>query len=1224
MFDPDALMTQAAQGKLGALPAPPSASASQGTTQYAPPNISVPGASGAVQTLANPTAPDFTVRANLPTAAVPIDPDALMTLAAHGKLPPPPSTPDDKGILANIGAGTSEAVAGALGWPVDRATEAINLGLRGATAAARGLNSIVGGAAPPAEAPQITNPVGGSEWFKQAQGLIGANPDTVQPVNEGETLARAGGAGAAGMLLPWAGARALPALGGIPGAVQRMLGAGTAPTMATAGFTGGAAGQGASDAVPGPYKPIAGLAGNVLGGSLPIMARAGAASLLNAGAPLISHYVAPLTAAGQQGLAGQRIANAATDIGAVNERLANPAPPLVAGSEPTTFQATADPGLGTLERVAAKNNSDAFVDRAAQQNAARVRAIGAVAKENASPTAVGQAFRAHLGAIDQLGEAATSTAKADAQNATTALGGGVPVGADAQTTALQSYGRQLRSGLDEANQNARDAVSRLYDAVDPDGKLVVDMTDIKRSARDIAKDIPKNAAPLEGDASAIMGLAQMQPRAQTFREVAALRMRITDALRIELYDNGRSQTYRILSQLLGAVDDTLTHGVEAGGEGVAERLAATARKEVGGPVAGVGGGPGVQAGEGSPGGEAGVPDAGAAGRGTQRGSGVAGGNSAVAAAAPGRARKPESLIDFLISKGGIQDQGGDLKAIGADDVHHQRGGRLVNPRGVYPDYAREAAEEAGFLRPGSTIRDLYDAIAEHVSGRPVYRASEQAEGDAWENMQREGDRNAQLHEQAVGQVHDALPPDVRLSDQETDHAARLVMEGAHPEQAIAEASRAGEEAVLQRNAEVNALGHPGVPLAAQQAEMPAEGGLTPNFDPEAAVRYRAANAAHAERVGTYEEAPGVGQVLAPGQRKGEWRLGDSQVAATIFNSGKGAAEHVQAFLKGGGDNADLTSDIKDYASFSLRRAAENADGTLDPGKTAKWMKAHREALTAFPDLAKSFETAAMARETMDEAMARHLAAREEFEKSAAAHFLGDADPVTRVGKILRSDTADATMRELADLTAKVPAAREGLRRAVVDYINGELPSNSLAGDTAERQIKNDVVQTFLRRALPAMRHIFEPEEIESMQNVAADIQRSQRSVTGTKLPGGSNTAQDIAAGEKLSAGKPSVLGTLIAAEAVGEAAQHAAGPIGRIVGMVAVPVLSAMRQEGLKTVDDLVSEAMLHPELARALLTKVPPAKFAAPVWQNAGRQILALSGVSALRARDVMQGAAP
>jgi hypothetical protein len=1165
----------------------------------------------------------------LPAAA----PTTAMQLAAGET-----GQPKNGGVIANLGAGTSDAVAHTLGAPVDLATGAINFGLRGATAAARAINPVLGAAPPPAQAPQITAPVGGSDWWKGTQGLIGANPDTVQPTNELERVARAGGEGMASMMLPWAGARALPMLTGYTGAIQRALGAGTAPTMATAGVTGGATGQLAQDSVPPQYKPMAALAGNVVGGSIPLAARAGAASLWNIAAPLAEHYVAPLTSTGQERLAGQRIAAAATDVGAVNDRLANPMPPLVAArdpetgdiisSQPTTFQVTADPGLGTLERVAAKNRPEAFVDRAAQQNRARALTFRAFASGNASPAAIGQAFRAHLGTIDELGDAATTTARTNAQNAAADQGGAVPVGGDAQTTALQSYGQRLRTGLDEANQAARTRVSRLYDAVDPDGKLVVDMADIKKAARKIAKDIPKNAAPPEGDAARILGVAQLQPKAQAFREVAALRSRITDAMRTELYDNGRSQTYRRLSQLLGAVDDTLAHGVEAAGEGVAERLATIAQEEVGGPVAGVGGGSGVRIGEGASSGAAGVPGESGTGGEAQGRSGTRGGDRSMEAAAPARLRKPESLIDFLISRGGIQDQGGDLNAIGADTIHHQAGGRLVNPRGVYPDYAREAVEEAGFLRPGSTIRDLYDAISEHVSGRPVYRISEQHEGDAWAAAQAEADRNTQLHERAVQQVQDATPPGIQLSDPEIDHAARLVVDGAHPEQAIADASRGGDEMVLQRNAEANALGHPGVPLAAQQAEMPVEGGdLVPNYNPDAGARYRAANAAHAERVGTFDEAPGVGQVLAPGQRKGEWRLGDSQVASTIFNSGKGAAERVQAFLKAGGDNADLVSDLKDYAAFSLRRAAENADGTMDPKKFRAWMygadgkSGHQWAMGAFPDLAKKFETAAAARQTMDEAMARHVEAREKFEKSAAAHFLGDADPVTRIGKILRSDTADATMRELGELTAKVPAARNGLRRAVVDYIDRELPSNSLAGDTAERQIKNDAVQTFLRRAIQPLRHIFEPEEIESMQNVAADIQQSQRSVTGTKLPGGSNTPQDLAAGERHGAGKPSVLGTLIAAEAVGEAAQHAAGPLARVVGMIAVPVLGAMRQEGLKSVDDLVAQAMLHPELARALLAKLPAGKIAAPVWKNAGRQILALSGIAALRARDEMRG---
>ena len=364
-------------------------------------------------------------------------------------------------------------------------------------------------------------------------------------------------------------------------------------------------------------------------------------------------------------------------------------------------------------------------------------------------------------------------------------------------------------------------------------------------------------------------------------------------------------------------------------------------------------------------------------------------------------------------------------------------------------------------------------------------------------------------------------------------------------------------------------------------------------------------------------------MLASGQRKGEWKLGDSQVAATIFNAGKGAAERIQAFLKAGGDNASLVSDLKDYAAFDLRRAAEDADGTLNPAKAEKWLKSHSEALSAFPETAAAFRSAAAARTTMDEVAARHLADRQAFEKSAAAKFLGDAEPTMMIGRILKSDTADATMRQLGAMTAKDPAAREGLRKAVADYMLQELRSNSLAGDTAERAFKSDTFQTFIRRAAPALRHIMEPEEIEGLQNVAADLQQANRSIVGTKLPGGSNTAQDLAAGDKHGGGKPSVVGTLVAMEAAGEAMHHATGNIGRLAGMVAVPVFNAMRANGLAKVDDLVTQAMLHPDLARALIAKVPPGSFAKPVWENAARQITALGANATMRRAGPVVGAA-
>lgn len=968
--------------------------------------------------------PTITVRPDAATASPKQDTswqDALPAVVptqamqmAHGDMP----GPKDGGILANVGAGTSETVANTLGAPVDLATSAINL-------IPRGINAVAG-----TKIPTIENPAGGSDWLKNAFGFVGANPNTVAANTETEKMARAAGGGTASMLLPMGAARALPELAGIPGAVQQAFGAGGAPTMATAGAAGGAAGQLAQDSVPEPYKPIANLAGNVIGGGVPIGLRTAAGAATQAIAPTVSRFVAPLTAAGREATAGQRILGAASDAGAARDVLENQPPPLVPGSQPTTYQVTADQGLGNLERAVAKKNSDAFLQRAGEQNAARVAAIPGQS-QTASPAAVGAAFRQHLADIDAAGEQAVTAARGTAQGATETLGGAVPVGADQQTSALQAYGQRLRGPLDEANQAQRARVSRLYDAVDPDGTLAVDMTGIKQAARGIAKDIPKNAAPMQGDAGSILGVMQMQPKVQPFREVQALRGRITDAMREELSANGRSTTYRRLTQMLVPIDDTLANGVEAAAGkdgGLADRLAATARGESGGPFAGVGGGQGAE----------GVPAGGAAGGGLPNGDG-----------------------------GAAQERSGNAGGGGA-----------------------VAAETAAATEPE----------------------------------------------------------------------------------------------------------------------------LTPNFTPESAAKYRAANAAHAERAQTFENAPGVGQVLAPGQRKGEWKLGDSQVAATIFNAGKGAAERIQAFLKAGGSNPALVSDLKDYAAFDLRRTAEDADGTLNPGKAEKWLKSHTEALSAFPETAAAFRDAAAARATMDEAAARHLAAREAFEKSAASKFLGEADPVATVGKVLKSDTADATMRQLATLTAKNPAAREGLRKAVADYMLQELRSNALAGDTAERAFKSDTFQTFVRRAAPALRHIMEPEEIEGLQNVAADLQRANRSIVGTKLPGGSNTAQDVAAGEKHGGGKPSVVGTLVAMEAAGEAMHHLTGNAGRVIGMLAAPVFNAMRSHGLAKVDDLVTEAMLHPNLARALIAKVPAGSFAKPVWQNAAKQITALGATSVMR----------
>jgi hypothetical protein len=1105
---------------------------------------------------------------------------------------PPPKDPRTTGLIANIGAGTSEQTANYVGLPVDLVTGALNL-------VPRGINAATG-----THLPTIQNPVGGSEWWKTAQGYIGADPRTIVPADQTEQVGRAAGEGAAAMILPWGVARALPVLAGLPGAFQRAFSAGGAPSQAFVGGTAGAGGQIAANAVPEPYKPLAQFAGQLATGGLASVGTTLGGAAVNQIGTRAADYFAPLrnpitgSTAGQSRLAAQQIGRAATDLPEVRATLAenqprgqpvlppvpdgsvrlyhggsdptsggarwvspnyayardyrqgqpvsyvdvpldHPAvqaatdhtavadtgmkPPissfnapediaqqlkpvpqpggrLVPDSQPTTFQLTGDQGLGNLERVVAKSNPDVFLGRMGEQNQARVAALSGLAPESASPDAIGGFFRGQLSDIDAAHTAQIDAARTAAREAVNQMGGAAPL-TDANTaSALQGFGQRLRAGLDAFNTAARARVSQLYKDVDPDGTLALGMAPIRQAANDIVAARPANAAPLSGDVAGIFQTARSLPDVQPFGEAAALRSRITDAMRAELYDNGRSQTYRTLTQLQKAIDNTLDGGVNQ--RAVAEDAAVKS-----GQIA------------------------------------------------------PEQTIlgRFKTGQGG----GGSRQTIDAGAW------RQVDPNEVFP--------------PGRSFR------MNQTTGK-----SEVFEPNAGVQAGRS--------DAALGAGQGAVPG--------TAGGVAGGLSGSR--QAPGLPQGAGN------NVPPGGLSGPGGgnrDLAAQTAALAQKWGLAPgrptalepNFDAAALARSRAANAEHAERVATYDEAPGVGAVLGTGRRAGEWRLGDSQVAATLFNSGKGAAERVQAFLKAGGSSQALVADLKDYAAFSLRHAAEEADGTLNPAKAERWLRAHDEALSAFPDLKAKFSNAATQRQMVDDAMARHVAAREAIEDSAARRFLGDADPVITMGRILRSDTADATMADLAQRTAANPAARAGLQRAVVDFIMQELRSNTVVG--AERSLQPDKFLRFVQKSSGALGTIFSPEQVEAIQNVATDLQRSQRSVTGTKLPGGSNTPQDLAAGEQHGGGHPSTVGMLAAMEGLGEVGGEALGPWGKVLGIIGTPILNHMRQAGLSSVNNLVERAMMNPELARTLLEQFPTTEAAAQsLGQRIGRQLQAVA----------------
>jgi hypothetical protein len=364
-------------------------------------------------------------------------------------------------------------------------------------------------------------------------------------------------------------------------------------------------------------------------------------------------------------------------------------------------------------------------------------------------------------------------------------------------------------------------------------------------------------------------------------------------------------------------------------------------------------------------------------------------------------------------------------------------------------------------------------------------------------------------------------------------------------------------------------------------------GPVSNFDRAAAERLARANAATRERVQTFDKGP-VGAVLRPAGMAGQYRSLDSAVPAQIFKRGPTGFQSVEAYRRAVGDVAAMET-LGDYAASSLRRAAMRPDGTIDPVRFNTWRRSHADALRAMPETAARFESAAAATGEIETVAAIRREAINDYQRGALGGILGadESEQVTRVvGRVLTSKDSARGMRQLATEVRGDPAAQQGLRRSVVDVIADKFISNTEAAATGQGLIKTDQFQTFIRNNRAALGHVFNEAEIASLEAIARDLQRANRSITAVKLPGGSNTAQDTASI------KSSLLSKLLhhAGHVVaGAGAGLPLGFFGSAAGAFGATVSAALRESGMRSADDLIREAMLNPELARRLLVKHTP-----------------------------------
>jgi hypothetical protein len=369
--------------------------------------------------------------------------------------------------------------------------------------------------------------------------------------------------------------------------------------------------------------------------------------------------------------------------------------------------------------------------------------------------------------------------------------------------------------------------------------------------------------------------------------------------------------------------------------------------------------------------------------------------------------------------------------------------------------------------------------------------------------------------------------------------------------------------------------------------------LTPNFDQAARERLNEATTATRERAQTYNQGP-VGQVLRTQGQRGNYRSLDASVPATIFKSGPGGFETVQAFRKAVGDDHTATAMLQDTAAASLRQSAWRQDGVLDPAKFAAWKKSHADALRAVPgDLESRFTTAGNATDAIDHVAAIRRDALETYQRGAIGKLVGVSDPqdITRiVGGIFAQKDSVGAMRQLATEARADPAAVEGLRKSVADYMYGRFISNAEAATSDRSLMKPDAFQTFVRQNEATLKEVLSAKEVNLLKAIAADLRRSNRSLNAIKIPGQSNTAQDALPQltKAMEHGSGSLLMQIIAAAGGGFAVHGLTGAATGITGVLGKNVIGKMREAGMEKVSDLIKQAMLDPDLARYLLAKAP------------------------------------
>lgn len=1144
-----------------------------------------------------------------------------------------PDQPEYSGLGMNTTAGMNEALYAVAGAPVDLMRGTLNLGIRG-------VNRLTG-----SEIDQIPeNSFGGSRHIAETLGRVAPqlDPENTTANTTAERIARGTGQGVAGTIGPAAIVGGLARAGtlGREGAELGARLAGRSSSVGAAGadaFAGAVAGAGASaamEAVPERYAPLAAVAGGLTGGAVG-SAATGIPGLARETVRAGRQYARPLTAGGRERMAGEQLRDAATDPQALRESLDAAGEPLIPGSEPTTGQLSGDMGVLAAERGAQSRYPAEFQQRRADQNSARREALDGL-QPNGAAENVTRALRQRLEQIDRdtLGDLDMTTE--------TAVGRQRLLGPQVRP---EDAGEEMRRSLQRRRDQAKAKERRLWEAVDPDGSFALSPQDARATAQRILSDLPTSARRPGSEEAAIYGVVERYGDVMPFREIAALRSRVSEAMAYERAHGG-DQAHRRLTQLRGAIESDLENAVSRRAIVEEQMVARGQMREEDSIISLVRGwADDWRADRAAT--ATGTGDSSSVGG---RGAGRASGSIGVSGAAretglrPASAPRDPGLPQDAGRGRSAQDQISlaELRSASADDANvffRSRDGQTFVQRepgnpdlGAAPDIETPGAELPIRVRRSDMLRHIDNAAHQNDAaalGYPDTWAMVRDISANWSEMRQGRYGRVQLvkpgQANGVAVVEIAPSDDMRYwrivsahrnrddqlgetilvrehtPDAASGNAASLVNGPPQSRQDPAFArDRTDPEYSVSRD--VSEGGRPSGGLIEGASGLRASDPRSPTqpadieyraFDEAAKGRLDEATAATRNRVNTFDNR-NIGPILARPADHAPYTMDAARVASRVFQPGANGFERVQQFRRAAGTKR-ANEALEAYAVDSLRKRALNDDGTLDPNKLKAWVRSHADALRAFPELNIRLDSATDAVEVMAGMAARRKAALDDAHKGALGKLIGAEDPadVSRIigGLFSRQDS----VRQFGQIRRAIgddKEALEGLRKATADYLSTRLLSNTEAATSGQTLFKSDQLQTFVRSNRNALRTVFSAEEVSTLEAIAADLQRTNRSLTAVKIPGQSNTVQDALAVTSGDSGV-SILGKLITggmATGGALAGGMATGSVpGAALGAGGAALVSALRQNGIQQVDELVRDALLHPSRARMLLSKVPP-----------------------------------